>query len=142
MMLFFRDHLAVSLNRPLVKLLVLTVFLVYLMVGIYGCSVIKEGLDRRKLSRDDSYSVQFYDFEDKYFRQYPYRIQVVINETLNYSDPGVQQNVEKMLQTFENSPYVADKALTESWLRAYLSFLAQEDSYLFLQVRWCWCCFR
>lgn len=135
MMIFFRDYLAVSLNRPLVKLVVLLVFMVYLLIGIYGCSVIKEGLDRRKLSRDDSYSVQFYDFEDKYFRQYPYRIQVVINETLNYSDPVVQQKVEDMLKKFEDSPYVADKSLTESWLRAYLSFLAQEDSYLFLQVR-------
>lgn len=134
MMIFFRDHLAVALNRPLIKLLVITMFLIYLLIGIYGCSVIKEGLDRRKLSRDDSYSVQFYDFEDKYFREYPYRIQVVINETMNYADPLVQQQIEEMLQRFENSPYVADKSMTESWLRSYLIFLNQEDSFLFLQA--------
>ncbi|UXI23047.1 hypothetical protein NH340_JMT08990 [Sarcoptes scabiei] len=134
MMIFFRDHLAVALNRPLIKLLVITMFLTYLLIGIYGCSVIKEGLDRRKLSRDDSYSVQFYDFEDKYFREYPYRIQVVINETMNYADPLVQQQIEEMLQRFENSPYVADKSMTESWLRSYLIFLNQEDSFLFLQA--------
>ncbi|OTF82950.1 hypothetical protein BLA29_007954 [Euroglyphus maynei] len=135
MMIFFRDVLAESLNRPLVKLLVISVFLVYLCIGIYGCSVIKEGLDRRKLSRDDSYSIQFYDFEDKYFREYPYRIQVVINETMNYADSRIQQQIEEMLQKFEQSPFVADKSMTESWLRSYLTFLNQDDSFLFLQVR-------
>lgn len=133
-MIFFRDVLAESLNRPLVKLLVISVFLIYLFIGIYGCSVIKEGLDRRKLSRDDSYSIQFYDFEDKYFREYPYRIQVVVNETMNYADPKIQQQIEDMLRKFEESPYVADKSMTESWLRSYLTFLGQDDSFLFLQV--------
>ncbi|KAH7645581.1 patched domain-containing protein 3-like [Dermatophagoides farinae] len=134
MMIFFRDVLAESLNRPLVKLLVISVFLIYLFIGIYGCSVIKEGLDRRKLSRDDSYSIQFYDFEDKYFREYPYRIQVVVNETMNYADPKIQQQIEDMLRKFEESPYVADKSMTESWLRSYLTFLGQDDSFLFLQA--------
>lgn len=134
MMIFFRDVLAVALNRPFIKFLVIVVFLVYLLIGIYGCSVIKEGLDRRKLSRDDSYSVQFYDYEDKYFREFPYRIQIVINETMNYADPKVQRVVEDMLDKFESSPYVADRSMTESWLRSYQTFLGQEDSFLFLQV--------
>lgn len=133
-MIFFRDVLATALNKPFVKLLVILVFLVYLAIGIYGCSVIKEGLDRRKLSRDDSYSVQFYDFEDKYFREYPYRIQVVVNETYNYADPKTQTMIENMLQRFEKSPYVADSSMTESWLRSYLKFMDNEDSFLFLQV--------
>ena len=134
MIVFFRDYLAAALNRPLVKVLVIVCFLVYLLVGIYGCSVLKEGLDRRKLSRDDSYSVQYYDFEDKYFREYPYRIQIVVNETLNYSDPKVQSMLDEMLNKFETSPYIADRSMTESWLRAYLTFLNQEDSFIFTQV--------
>ncbi|CAG2101269.1 unnamed protein product [Medioppia subpectinata] len=134
MMLFFRDVLAVALNRTPIKLLVIFGFLVYLSIGIYGCTMVKEGLDRRKLSRDDSYSVQFYDYEDRYFREYPYRIQVVINDTLNYADPDIQKRIEDMLQKFENSEFVADKVLTESWLRAYQTFLSQEDSFLFLQA--------
>ncbi|KAJ6224071.1 hypothetical protein RDWZM_002616 [Blomia tropicalis] len=135
MIVFFRDVLATALNRPIIKLLVILCFLVYLLIGIYGCSVIKEGLDRRKLSRDDSYSVQFYDNEDKYFREYPYRIQIVINETMNYADPKVQQQIEDMLVKFESSPFISDNRLmTESWLRAYLTFLNQEDSFLFLQA--------
>lgn len=134
MMIFFRDVLAENLNKTSYKIIVILGFLVYLMIGIYGCTMVKEGLDRRKLSRDDSYSIKFYDFEDKYFREYPYRIQVIINDTLNYADPQVQAQVENVLQTFERSHFVAPEILTESWLRAYQKFLNQEDSFLFLQV--------
>lgn len=60
---------------PLVALVVM-VFLIYLLVACWGCTMVKEGLERRRLSRDDSYSVDFYDREDEYFREYPYRIHV------------------------------------------------------------------
>lgn len=134
MMLFFRDKLATALNKTSVKILVIIGFLIYLAIGIWGCTMVKEGLDRRKLSRDDSYSVKFYDYEDKYFREYPYRIQIIVNETLNYADPDVQAKIERILNRFEESPFVAEKNLTESWLRAYQRFINQEDSFLFLQA--------
>lgn len=142
MIAFFRDVVAEALNRPAVKALVIVIFLIYLVIGIYGCSVIKEGLDRRKLSRDDSYSVQFYDFEDKYFREYPYRIQVVINETMNYADPKVQATIEDLMVKFEANPFVAESGMSESWLRTYLQFLKTDDSFIFLQVRMATTCRR
>jgi len=46
------------------------------MGAIYGLTTLQEGLDRRKLSKEDSYSIVFYDREDFYFREFPYRIQV------------------------------------------------------------------
>lgn len=134
MMIFFRDVVAAGLNKTPIKILVIFVFLIYLAIGIWGCSMVKEGLDRRKLSRDDSYSVKFYDFEDRFFREYPYRIQVIINQTLNYADPAVQEKIERILTRFESSQYVANKSLTESWLRSYLTLINQEDSFLFLQA--------
>ena len=118
-MIFFRDVLAAALNKTIVKILVIAVFLIYLAFGIYGCTLVKEGLDRRKLSRDDSYSVVYYDLEDRYFREYPHRIQIVINQTLNYADPKVQARIERILTRFESSQYIAQSNLTESWLRPY-----------------------
>ena len=55
---------------------VIMVFLMYLGAAIWGCTMVREGLERRRLSKDDSYSVQFYDVEDQYFREHPYRVQV------------------------------------------------------------------
>ncbi|RWS11672.1 patched domain-containing protein 3-like protein [Dinothrombium tinctorium] len=133
-MIFFRDNLANSLNKRSIKVVVLAIFLVYLIIGIYGCTIVKEGLDRRKLSRDDSYSVKYYDYDDRFFREYPYRIQVMVNKTLNYADPDVQDQIEAMLLKFESSEYVESSILTESWLRAYKSFLQQEQSFIFVQA--------
>ena len=75
-MAFFRDYVAVALNKKSVKALVLLVFTAYLSVALWGVSMMEEGLERRKLARFDSYSVDFYDLEDTYFRDYPYRINV------------------------------------------------------------------
>lgn len=78
-MAFFRDHVARILNMGWIKALVILVFAAYLAGACYGLTKIKEGLERRKLSKEDSYSVKFFDLEDEYYREFPYRIQVSIN---------------------------------------------------------------
>lgn len=75
-MAFFRDTMAKVLNNSLVKALVIVIFLAYLAGAGYGVTNLKEGLERRKLSKVDSYSVEFFDREDLYYREFPYRIQV------------------------------------------------------------------
>lgn len=77
-MAFFRDNVAFVLNKGWVKVLVLITFALYLAGAGYGITNIKEGLERRKLSKADSYSVVFFDMEDYYFREFPYRIQVLL----------------------------------------------------------------
>lgn len=77
-MSWFRDYLGVALNLKSVKALVVIIFVLYLAGACYGLTKINEGLDRRKLSKEDSYSVTFYDLQDLYFREFPYRLQVNI----------------------------------------------------------------
>lgn len=43
MMIFFRDKLATALNKSSIKLLVIFVFIIYLIIGIWGCTQVKEG---------------------------------------------------------------------------------------------------
>lgn len=43
----------------------------------------------------------------------------MIDQTLNYSDPNIRNAVEDLLQEFEGSQYVANKNMTECWLREY-----------------------
>lgn len=75
-MVFFRDYWGAFLNCTPVKILVLAIFIAYLGVSCWGITKMQEGLERRKLTRYDSYAATFFDTEDKYFRDYPYRIQV------------------------------------------------------------------
>ena len=76
MMAFFRDHFARALNKKIVKIFVLWIFVAYLGLSAWAVSNLREGLERKRLSRYDSYSVEFYNMEDLYFREYPYRVNV------------------------------------------------------------------
>ena len=78
MMAFFRDVIGNWLNKRYAKAIVLTIFLIYLGVASWGVTQLKEGLEKKRLSRFDSYSVEYYEVEDKYFREYPFRINVSI----------------------------------------------------------------
>ena len=71
------DYLAAALNCRPVKAVVILIFACYLAGALYGLTTLQEGLDRRKLSKNDSYSIAFYDRQDYYFREFPYRIQVL-----------------------------------------------------------------
>jgi len=76
LMVWFRDYLGSLLNLRPVKIIVLSLFICYLGFASYGVTKVQEGLERRKLTRYDSYAIDFFDTEDLYFRDYPYRIQV------------------------------------------------------------------
>lgn len=85
-MAFFKNRVAAVVNNGYMKVLILLIFAVYLCGAGYGITQIEEGLERRKLSKEDSYSVKFFDLEDEFYREFPYRMQVIVAGELNYSD--------------------------------------------------------
>lgn len=119
MMIFFRDAWGGILSIFPVKIFVILVFLVYLAIGLWGCTQVKEGLERYKLAMDTSYARDFFNTDDKYFRRYPLRIHVVMNKTMEYWKPDVYDKLEEIMQTFENSSFVQNSELTECWFREY-----------------------
>ncbi|KAG7207898.1 hypothetical protein KM043_009492 [Ampulex compressa] len=129
-MTWFRDYLAGALNCRPVKAVVILVFICYLLGALYGLTTLQEGLDRRKLSKEDSYSIAFYDREDFYFREYPYRIQVVVSGEYDYSNPETQQQVENLTRSLEASNFISAPIYTESWLRSFLSYVTRNQDYL------------
>ena len=76
MMLFFRNYVGGALNKNWVKILILVVYAGYVAVSGWGVSQIREGLERKRLARYDSYSTGYYSLEDGQYREYPYRISV------------------------------------------------------------------
>ncbi len=79
-MSFFRDRVGGALGLVRVKALVMGLFAVYLVVSLVGLTQLEEGLERKRLARYDSYSAVFFDLEDSYFRDYPYRISVRVRQ--------------------------------------------------------------
>ncbi|XP_078573965.1 patched domain-containing protein 3-like [Branchiostoma floridae x Branchiostoma japonicum] len=74
------------------------VFVGYLGVAIWGCVQLMEGVQLSKLAGDASYVARFLDQDDRYFSEYDVRVAVVVTEKLDYWDPDVQDQVEKMLE--------------------------------------------
>ncbi|KAL4113456.1 hypothetical protein QTP88_017073 [Uroleucon formosanum] len=129
-MVWCRDSLGWALNQWYVKIMVLLVFAGYLAGALYGTTTIQEGLQRRKLSRADSYSIEFYDRDDFYFREFPYRIQVIIAGELDYWDVDVQNEIENLTKTFENSTFISSPLYTESWLRSFVNYVNRNQEEL------------
>uniref|UniRef100_A0A8D1VCY9 SSD domain-containing protein n=1 Tax=Sus scrofa TaxID=9823 RepID=A0A8D1VCY9_PIG len=122
MNLFFRDYFGPFLTRPEAKFFVVLLYTLYLILSIYGCFQVQEGLDLRNLASDDSYITPYFNVEEEYFSIYGPRVMVIITEALDYWDEATRQKLEKCLQDFENNVY-ADKNLTEFWLREYVQFM-------------------
>lgn len=85
-MAFFKNTVARIVNNSYMKVTILLIFALYLCGAAFGITQIQEGLERRKLSKEDSYSVKFFDLEDEYYREFPYRMQVIVAEELDYSN--------------------------------------------------------
>jgi patched domain-containing protein len=134
LMAFFKTRVADFLNKPFVKALVIVIFAAYLGGACFGLTKIKEGLERRKLSKSDSYSVKFFDLEDEYYREFPYRIQVLITGDYNYSDPVTQMQIEELAQQLENTSYITNPLYTESWIRSFVSYVERNNDYLNLTL--------
>ena len=138
MMKFFRDTIGEWLCKPWAKALVLTVFVTYIGFACWGVMGLEEGLEKKRLSRFDSYSVEYYNTEEKYFMEYPFRInvsstfslallhrtndhpmhpKVVVSGVVDYSDKKVQKEMEELLRALENTTFI-DPLYTESWLRS------------------------
>jgi len=127
-MVWLRDNLGYALGLKWVKSLVLIVFTAYIVVSIWGITRLKEGLEKRNTVNYDSYSVAYYDAEDKYYLDYRYIINVVVSGDIYYSDPKTQDKLEKMMKVFENSTFIAEDMST-SWLRDFLGFIERNKQY-------------
>lgn len=73
LMIFFRDYFGSFLNNSCTKVFVILIFGVYLLGAGYGVTQIEEGLERRKVAKNGSYAIEFFDREDDYYREFPYR---------------------------------------------------------------------
>jgi len=133
MMLFFRDSIAPVINNPWSKVIILVVFLGYLGLSVYGIMQLEEGLERSKLVGDYSYTQPAFKAEDQFFRDNPYRFQVVISEPLEYWNKTVQDQVFRLVTKLTGSKYISDdSAYLQSWLERFLD--VAEKNFLFFDL--------
>ncbi|XP_068002156.1 patched domain-containing protein 3 [Melanerpes formicivorus] len=121
MSIFFKKYYGPFFTSKWIKPLVVLLYVAYLAGSIYGCTLIREGIDLRNLASDNSYVGPFYDDNEEYFSEYGPRVMVVITESVDYWNETVRLGIENCTQELEAISYV-DKNLSESWLRVYTDF--------------------
>ena len=128
---FFRDIFSPFISKTMSKVVVLVSFAAYLVVAGYGIYHLKEGLEREDMVSPNSSLRNYYKTEDLYFRDHPYRLQVVITEPLDYSNSTVQRQVFDLIQTLEDLPWVSNITdFRQSWLHLFLQHA--KGNFLFL----------
>ncbi|XP_067131608.1 patched domain-containing protein 3-like [Centruroides vittatus] len=121
-MAFFGNVLGGILGKPIGKTIVVVLFMVYLTGAIYCIRFIREGDDLAIIFPHTSYMFEYINIENKYFSNYSQQVQIIINQTLDYSNLTVQNDIEDLVQSFESAPFMSDSSTTESWLREFLAF--------------------
>lgn len=64
---FFKNYYGPFLMKPITKLCVLFIFVVYMGISILGCLNITEGLPPKLLVLENYYSARYYDMMDQTF---------------------------------------------------------------------------
>ncbi|XP_023241561.1 patched domain-containing protein 3-like [Centruroides sculpturatus] len=119
-MKFFKDKVAPFLLYSPSKIIILLVYVVSLSLGIWGIISLNEGLNVFGFYPKNSEITRAFRVYYKYFTEYPFTIHIVINETLDYSNPVVQKSLDQMIEKFQSHPNVADMDI--SWLKYYKDF--------------------
>ena len=105
------------LSKTHTKVFLALAYLGYVGLSAHGMTMLQEGVPLAKLVSAKSEASQFFNARDKYFRQNPYRLQVVIGGPLDYSDPQVRTEVDSLLSKVTNSPHIdSSGAFDENWL--------------------------
>lgn len=94
------------LTHKLTKGFVLVIYAAYLVISLYGCFTIKEGLDIRNLALDESYVVDFYKSQRQCFSEYSCNATVAVKQPFPYWDEDEAKQLHSCILKFENLNYV------------------------------------
>ncbi|XP_067133283.1 patched domain-containing protein 3-like [Centruroides vittatus] len=109
-----------------VKITILFIMAGYVTVGVWGVTKTDIIGSLSYISAYDSYFVQYHNNIYKHFNHYENRIQIVVDQEINYADVEIQNQIENLFSEMEREGLIAD-FLTESWLRSFLKFV-KDDS--------------
>ncbi|CAG0916306.1 unnamed protein product [Notodromas monacha] len=130
----FRNYWAPFLQKTSTRVIVLITYLGYIIGGSYFLLGITVG-DTPGLMA--TYDTPWYIFHEIILQDFSYlgpRFQVAIYEHLDYSDPGVQETIEKMTKELEAHRWIGEDIYTDSWIRGFKGFVRLNGEYLPLNV--------
>ncbi|XP_003975914.2 patched domain-containing protein 3 [Takifugu rubripes] len=112
------------LTHKWVKVCVLLVYAGYLAVSIYGCLILKEGLDTKHLALDDSYIIDYFEDQRQHFSDYGLNVMVAVKQPLRYWDQPERERLRSCMSEFESLTFVSG---TLAWFLSFQRYAKTND---------------
>ena len=126
---FLGTKYASFILNPVSEVCVCVTYLIVLAVAIHGMVVqLEVGFERASFVVDDSYYRTFINRHVEDFSAVNgYFVHVVIDETLDYTDPFVRAQINELKASFTQSEHFVERAWI-SWLDTFLGFVDLETA--------------
>uniref|UniRef100_A0AC35U2Y9 SSD domain-containing protein n=1 Tax=Rhabditophanes sp. KR3021 TaxID=114890 RepID=A0AC35U2Y9_9BILA len=131
---FFREIYGPILIQPKNKKYVFFMYLAYILIALFGCSKVKEGLNPKNLVLGDFYLAKFYDLIEETFWEEGLQVQVVVNNPPNLFNQTERGYFDRLLNSFENTSYTMNHNATMLWLPSYEEKLKEDFEVLHLPL--------
>lgn len=104
------------LMKPAVRFLAMGWYVIYLVIAIYGCLQLREGLEPVNLLVKDSYAIPHYRALENHFWHYGAAVQAVVNNPPDLRDPHERANIKEMVRAFANTKQTIGDNSVQFWL--------------------------
>lgn len=94
------------LTHKVVKACVAVIYAGYLAISIYGCLVLKEGLDVKNLALDDSYITNYFSSQSQHFSEFGPTVMVAAVQPLQYWEEAEQEILYNCISSFKSLDFV------------------------------------
>jgi len=130
-----KTHYAPFLMKPSSKILIGFIYAGYLGASIYGCTILKNGLQPTKLVLDDSPVVTFYKLQEAYFWETGYQVQIAFSQA---PDLALRENrllVQDVLLKFATSRHGLGLESMEYFIGTFAEYMLDNGVFLDSMVR-------
>lgn len=94
------------LTHKVIKVCVVVIYASYLAISIYGCFVLKEGLDVKNLALDDSYITSYLSSQTQHFSEFGPTVTVAVAQSLLYWEEAEQELLRDCISNFKSLKFV------------------------------------
>ena len=105
-----------------IRFFVIPLFAGYLGWAIWATTQMKEGLELTNLVSDSSYWRNYVRANTEFYSERGPIIQMVINNQVNYWEPGVETDIKNMLLNAQESNFILND-FNVTWVESYRAFL-------------------
>ena len=124
---FFKETYTPFLLKLPVKVMIFCIYGMYIAVGIWGCTSLREELQLKELVPPNSYVRKYLtQYEKNFAENYGPEIMFAFNETIDYSDSDVRDKVLNIVEEIQTLEYfLSSPDMVKSWLREYSKYLGE-----------------